>query len=606
MPNKKNLEAAVRAVFSEREKFIVLGLTGRTGSGCSTLASLLKKETFSQFGAPTPKSPDCGAIDERQYKIVYQFLKHNWHAFYVISAADIITSFILEHDFQSLLSNYCQTNNLSTDEAMKKIDPCYIEEYRAMHEKRLAVRKKVLENEAHLDDEEVYEFNFASLPNFTALTKKTLDAAISGSYIKIYQLAANNIRRSGSPFSSNFDPEKIFQLAQRVNSFIKQLRKRQKTEGGRVLVCIDAIRNPFEASFFRERYSAFYLLSVATDETERRRRLRANGHTDATIDQIDAKECPKKLSETEFFYSQNIQKCLEMADIHIYNPYDMSGTQREMKKQISRYLALISHPGLVQPTDVERCMQIAINAKLNSGCLSRQVGAVITDCFFSVKAIGWNNAPEGQAPCSHRTADDLLSAEDSSAFSDYENTDGTFRGKFESIYASAIASNDRNGWPLSYCFKDIQNCVEGEKNQVHTRALHAEENAFLQITKYGGQGIKGGYLFTTSSPCELCAKKAYQLGISKIYYLDPYPGIAGVHVLSAGSVKPQVVPFVGALSRGYHQLFEPVMPHKEAIKALLCLDIPNEKSDLKKKIHELEVRCNFLEAENRSLKGQCS
>lgn len=568
------------------------------------MASILKSQLFSHFGAPLPKSPGCGSIDERQYRITYQFLQKNWHAFYVISAADVITSFITEHDFESFVQTYSALNSVSADDVKGKIDSIFIEQYNAIHQKRLEIRKKISENEEHLEDDDVYEFNFTHLPNFTAATKAALDKLALGSYIKFYQLAANNIRRSGSSFSADFDPDKIFVLAQRVNSFVKQLRRRQKATGGRVFVCIDAIRNSFEASFFRERYSAFYLVSVATDEAERRRRLRANGYPEATIDQIDAKECPKKLSDAEFFYSQNIQKCVEMADIHIYNPHDAVGVQREMKKQISKYLALIMHPGLVQPTDLERCMQIAIDAKLNSGCLSRQVGAVITDEFFSVKAIGWNNAPEGQAPCSHRTADDLVSAEDSSAFSDYENTDTTFRDKFESIYAGKIASENTKGWPLSYCFKDIQNCIEGEKNQVHTRALHAEENAFLQITKYGGQGIKGGYLFTTSSPCELCAKKAYQLGISKIYYLDPYPGIAGTHVLGAGNARPQVVPFVGALSRGYQQLFEPVMPHKEAMKALVALDIPNVKSDLKRRIQELESRCDVLSDENERLKRE--
>ena len=70
-------------------------------------------------------------------------------------------------------------------------------------------------------------------------------------------------------------------------------------------------------------------------------------------------------------------------------------------------------------------------------------------------------------------------------------------------------------------FKDIYTTAAKEyKNQVHTRSLHAEENAFLQLAKYGTQGIQNGVLFTTASCCELCAKKAYQLGIKKIYYID--------------------------------------------------------------------------------------
>ena len=48
-------------------------------------------------------------------------------------------------------------------------------------------------------------------------------------------------------------------------------------------------------------------------------------------------------------------------------------------RSLARIVALLMHPGLVTPTKIERCMQVAMTAKLNSGCLSRQVGAVVTD-----------------------------------------------------------------------------------------------------------------------------------------------------------------------------------------------------------------------------------
>lgn len=77
----------------------------------------------------------------------------------------------------------------------------------------------------------------------------------------------------------------------------------------------------------------------------------------------------------EVFYHQNIQGCLEIADIHIYNPDIYNGKYYELTTQILKYVSLMLHPGLVTPTHIERCMQLAYNAKFNSGCLSRQVGA---------------------------------------------------------------------------------------------------------------------------------------------------------------------------------------------------------------------------------------
>jgi len=126
----------------------------------------------------------------------------------------------------------------------------------------------------------------------------------------------------------------------------------------------------------------------------------------------------------------------------------------------------------------------------------------------------------------------------------------------------------KNGRNSAYCFKTEYNTLKDKDNQVHTRSLHAEENAFLQISKYGGRGIEGGYLFTTASPCELCAKKAYQLGIKKIYYIDPYPGIATNHILMAGVNNPELILFSGAIGRAFHLLYSPVVAYKDEMSAL--------------------------------------
>lgn len=59
----------------------------------------------------------------------------------------------------------------------------------------------------------------------------------------------------------------------RVNKLIKIFTKRSKKSKENVLIVVDAIRNPFEAIFFRERYSAFYLMAINTPENDRVRRL---------------------------------------------------------------------------------------------------------------------------------------------------------------------------------------------------------------------------------------------------------------------------------------------------------------------------------------------
>ena len=114
------------------------------------------------------------------------------------------------------------------------------------------------------------------------------------------------------------------------------------------------------------------------------------------------------------------------------------------------------------------------------------------------------------------------------------------------------------------CFKDLYNSITGVKNQVHPRSLHAEETAFLNL---GQHSAKGGNLFTTSSPCELCAKKAMYMGIKKVYYIEPYAGLSFNHVLSIGprEDRPEMLLFTGAVGRAYTQLYTPLMPQKDEL-----------------------------------------
>lgn len=66
------------------------------------------------------------------------------------------------------------------------------------------------------------------------------------------------------------------------------------------------------------------------------------------------------------FILQNVEGCLQDADIFINNETDNERLIL-LKKKLLRYVSLIMNPGLVLPTPVERGMQIAYTAKLNSG-----------------------------------------------------------------------------------------------------------------------------------------------------------------------------------------------------------------------------------------------
>lgn len=294
------------------------------------------------------------------------------------------------------------------------------------------------------------------------------------------------------------------------------------------------------------------------------------------------------------FILQNVEGCLQDADIFINNETD-NEQLISLKKKLLRYVSLIMNPGLVLPTPIERGMQIAYTAKLNSGCISRQVGAAITDDQYHLLSIGWNQQPEKQLPCLYRDLCSLYYQWSPNAYSDFEldnqkELQKNIRGPVTELLSLPDCPLNKQGKIPVYCFKDLYNSITGVKNQVHPRSLHAEETAFLNLGQYSA---KDGNLFTTSSPCELCAKKAMYLGIKKIYYIEPYAGLSFNHVLSIGPQRdrPEMLLFTGAVGRAYTQLYTPLMPQKDELTFWMGAKLDaNLLNNIRKKIIENEPK----------------
>ena len=410
---------------------------------------------------------------------------------------------------------------------------------------------------------------------------------------------------------------------------------------------IDSIKNVFEANYLRARYDSFFLVALTLDDQQRFRRLKLGKRMlREQINFIDVREQPslakniwkKKESEGEeyeelfgsgdygqmyynsyktdsyMFNLQDVDGCIQNADILINN----SGTKEQLKLTIMRYISLMLHPGLVTPTQDEVCMQIAQAAKLNSGCISRQVGAVVSDMYGNILSIGWNDPAATQGneciSCIRRSVKKLFQGEDTMAYSLYELSDKDFQSHFRKAIqgmVDRIRSENRTdsedsgrrasempvgemtdeqllqaidiyvtkklkGLPLAYCFKDIYTDMIGERNQVHTRAQHGEEKAMENCDK---SRCSGGTLYTTSSSCELCAKKALGYNIRRIVYIEPYSGITNKHILGhqvhhgvrvvydgiprTESMKIEL--FTGATQRAYTHLYTSFFPLKDEL-----------------------------------------
>ncbi|MBD9655703.1 hypothetical protein QYS36_10335 [Pseudomonas sp. G34] len=576
---------AIESIYEEARDFLIIGLTGRTGSGCSTAAAKLCAQSLD---IPADGYEGLTNNELKKHKIIHKFLNNEkWHTFYKLEARSIITYHLLllkQKQFYEYLKN--TISDTTTEETIEQTYKDLI----SVREK-LQILTPTKHTKKKATNQEWLDLYFERLPVATNIIKEHIGLA---AFTKLYQSAGDNVRSSGAADDSRFNSEKLFNFPKHINKIIKIAHAASKEKNTPCRIVIDAIRNPYEAFFLKRRYANFYLLSINTPDTQRLNTLReARKLSSKEINDLDSKEYPEKISGEKKFIAQNIQACIEISDIHIHNSKKNEFNQNDLVSQLGWYLALMMHPGLVMPTSVENCMQVAYTVKQSSGCISRQVGAVVTDENYSIKSVGWNNTPQGQTPCLLRNAEDLLRGNNPSDYSDYEKNDNVFRKAISDKYIGLIqeGAKTRN---IPFCFKSVQNEIEGEKNQVHTRALHAEENAFLQIAKNGGQKLSGGILLTTASPCELCAKKAYQLGITKVIYIDPYPGIATDHILSVGAKRPNLELFRGAVGRAFHQLYQPLMPYKDELDLIYSIKPYHNPSSPSKKFI-LEENKNLLD-----------
>jgi len=623
-------------VYQLRDNFIVLGLTGKISSGCSSIGTLLTKRTFDEFALTndeifgtleTPTTVKHNA--ERKQKIVYNFLKQNWKPFKLISYNQVLMYIIMSKPFEEFIDylkelkdkDYFHIIDNNTkikfdfEEEIKElmeVQKAYSHYHIFIREEYEKINQKfeVFEKTNKFSIEKNWEYFHLHTTYFnnqfhhlSVRIQKILKTRSNVKRIKLLELIADNVRKTGEPFINNENStEHVYTIIELLNKLIITWKFHgDKNKDARIV--IDSLRNSFEIMYMKERHSGFYSMSVNIEESRREAKLKGKfGKEVETILKLEDEEYRGKLGK---LYKQDVRNCIQNSDIHLHNVKDikqdnnLKGYRLTIKQQIVQYISLILQPGIVTPTPEERCMQMAFVAKSNSGCISRQVGAVVSDNNYVIKGVGWNNTPENQVPCLLRNVDDLIEKKDSKAFSKYELEDETFTKEIAKHYENdKTTANKTNlcGRNLSFCFRTIQNSITEGKNQIHTRSLHAEENAFLQITKYGGGGIKDGILFTTASPCELCAKKAYQLGIRNIYYVDPYPGISQLHILNGGTKNPSLILFNGAVGRAYHKLYEPFMAFKDELSILLDLDIKNKLEEIIEERNQLKEKVKILES----------
>lgn len=591
----------VKDIFhSLRNEYMIIGLTGAIGSGCTSSANFLSQKNIeSDKLIDSIQNKNEFSTDYRRSKILKATCHQNdWKQFYHIKVSNILFFILIT----------------SLDKIKKKKENIFDIEIINKIRLRDVVNSKKEPNSENINDlvkkcnrlskniyKKVYlNGNEKGTDKILGVIDDFIDKYIdkeNEKYTVLFQKIGLSIRDNGNIFNhSKSDIAKLYKfdsniknipvifIAKLIREIIKLLDERQTIKDGedKKFYVIDALRNTYEIEFFKNRYSSFYLFSILASENIRSERLREDfKFTNKILKEVKSFE-----KNSKDISSQDIDTCIGKGDIFINNDKN-EPSKHNLFFQLLKYISLIKNPGMFTPTDDERYMQIAFTARYNSGCISRQVGAVVVGTDGYIRGFGWNDVPEGHISCLYRTPSDLLNNAQNIIFSEYERSAEFFKE------VNKLQPSEKN---LPFCFKDIRNGIEkrkeikklssikklkndyaliGEisntiniKNPTRERALHAEENAFLQVSKSGGQSVLDGTLFTTDSPCQLCAKKAMQLKISRIVYIDAYSDISTDQTLKSGEKYPTMEMFSGAIGTAYHRLYIPIIGLKDMFKKL--------------------------------------
>ncbi|MBP8952869.1 MAG: hypothetical protein KBI47_10800 [Armatimonadetes bacterium] len=330
-------------------------------------------------------------------------------------------------------------------------------------------------------------------------------------------------------------------------------------KSGQEIAIVDGIKHPDEASALSEAF-LFYLVAVEASVGVCRERTLRSPAISGSVDRFDeiSRRDRREVDQWGFAVShgQQTDACVDLADAIIWNdkavqdpqPRQLehqTGDREQLRNKVKGIWQKITESDKEKPSITEVRMCQAYTVAQRSTCPQRKVGALITNFFGSVVAEGYNEVPGKQSSCIQMHGECYRKVVRNQDLSDLAAlfSCGKCGGK---LGPDLVCLNGE-------CGERYQRRLPPRKNLDYCRAVHAEESAILQVSRFGGIGIENGTLYTTTYPCALCAKKVLQTGLSKVVFMRRYTmEDADDCLIGAELVLEQ---FEGITPRGFHRLF---------------------------------------------------
>jgi len=284
----------------------------------------------------------------------------------------------------------------------------------------------------------------------------------------------------------------------------------------RVCHIIDSVKNQEEMELLRLVYREMvYFVGVSVPIDAREANLRAKGLVAGDVYRLFDRD-----SGEESRTGQTVRDTFPQCDFFLRMETD---TDAQLTKRVERFLRLVLGVAIVTPTAHEAAMYAAASAASNSACLSRQVGAAITDEAGRLLAVGWNDVPRFDGGLYASDLGDAAGEHDERCW----NRDGgkCFNDDEKTLFAEILVKEigdliDED--KQEEARRRLNNCSKLRGLIEFSRSVHAEMHAIINAGKVVGDRLRGGKMFVTTYPCHSCARHIIAAGIREVYYIEPY------------------------------------------------------------------------------------
>jgi len=341
---------------------------------------------------------------------------------------------------------------------------------------------------------------------------------------------------------------------------------------------LDSIRHPAEVQLLRHVYKdAFVLIGVVCEDERRVARI---GEKYRDAGRTNALDFMKRDADAAEKHGQHVADAFHLSDYFVDNTVDrMKGVEPnpdwDVVENLSRLVKILTHSELVRPTVAEMAMHHADSAQMQSGCLSRQVGAAVVDIHGNVVATGTNEVPKAgggvygesfiQEPQDARCAKERVcrNVQEQNLI-------------INELIAGLKELRELTPERKKGVAKELRNTRIGELLEF-SRAVHAEMDALLSAARKG-VSLVGTRLFVTTFPCHYCARHIVTAGVDEVQYIEPYPKSQALNLHkdsiviehsgweppSRGGDKVLFRPFSGVAPQLYKRAFKKDRPLKDS------------------------------------------